>query len=179
MKNVRDKQKRGGKGQRGAAAVEFGLIAMVFFTLLLGIIEFGRFLYLWNTVQEVTRHAAREAVVRNFTPAQIDAVQRAAIFQPGTSGAVGLPGGGEVTNSTVSIEYLNAAGNVASPLPSGPADNIAACLDAARTASCIRFVEASINGVQYVPMIGLFPFLAIDIPASTVVMPAESLGYAP
>ena len=50
--------------QRGAAAVEFAIIAMLLFTVLFGIIEFGRLFYVINTVQEVTRRAAREAVVR-------------------------------------------------------------------------------------------------------------------
>lgn len=50
-------------GQRGVAAVEFALIAGLFFTLLIGIIEFSRVLFYWNTAAEVTRLAARSAVV--------------------------------------------------------------------------------------------------------------------
>lgn len=49
--------------QKGVAAVEFALIAIVFFTLLLGIIEFGRVLFTWNSVTEATRWGARLAVV--------------------------------------------------------------------------------------------------------------------
>lgn len=49
--------------QKGAAAVEFALIAIVFFMLLLGIIEFGRALFTWNSVAEATRWGARLAVV--------------------------------------------------------------------------------------------------------------------
>lgn len=49
--------------QRGATIVEFGLIAGVFFTLLLGIAEFSRVLFYWNTAAEVTRLGARMAVV--------------------------------------------------------------------------------------------------------------------
>ncbi|QYY30851.1 pilus assembly protein [Cupriavidus pinatubonensis] len=49
--------------QRGVAAVEFALIAGVFFTLLLGIVEFSRVLYYWNTASEATRLGARMAVV--------------------------------------------------------------------------------------------------------------------
>lgn len=162
--------------QRGAAAVEFALIAGVFFTLLLGIIELGRMLYLWNTVQEVTRHAAREAVVRWTT--EREAIKREAIFRGGTSGAVTLPAGPELTNANISILYLSSYNprTEASPWPDSAADNLVACLDPERSASCIRFVEAKVS-VQYVPMIGLFPFLAINIPASTVVMPAESMGF--
>lgn len=49
--------------QRGAAAVEFALIAMLLFTLLIGIMEFGRISYYWNAATEATRLGARLAVV--------------------------------------------------------------------------------------------------------------------
>lgn len=173
--------------QRGVSAVEFAIIATLFFTLLLGIMEFGRFMYLWNTVQEVTRKAAREAAVRDFTT-DVPAIQHEAIFQTGSTVTVGLPGGGEVTNLQVAIQYLNAAGTpiAAADMPGSSSDNIGFCLSNNAT-SCIRFVKASIcnlqndgvtcNSVSYSPMISLFPFLAINIPRSSVVMPAESLGY--
>lgn len=171
MRHLRDIQQPGGTRQRGAAAVEFALIAMVFFTLLLGIIEFGRFLYIWNTVQEVTRRAAREAVVLWVN--QSDTAKSRALF-----GGESLPAGAEITAESINIRYLNASKDEATPLPADATDNISACLDTNRASSCIRFVEASLTA-QYVPMVGLFTFLAIDIPPSTVVMPAESLGYTP
>jgi Flp pilus assembly protein TadG len=49
--------------QRGAAAVEFALVAIVFFMLLIGIVEMGRVLFTWNAVAEATRYGARVAVV--------------------------------------------------------------------------------------------------------------------
>lgn len=168
--------------QRGAAAVEFALIAIAFFTIFFSIIEFGRFFYLYNTVQEVTRCAARHAVVR-WTD-QVDGIQRACVFQPGSAGEVRLLGAPEVTNVKVSIRFINASGGTANPMPGSPGDNIVACLDPAAN-SCIRFVEASVQDcsgqscvpVQYLPMTGLFTFMAINIPNSTVRMPVESLGY--
>jgi hypothetical protein len=182
--------------QRGAATVEFALLAIVFFMALLGIMEFGRIMYIWNTTQEVTRHAAREAVVRDFT-SQTGAIKRESIFQGGTSGAVSLPAGVEITNATVRLVYLtvDAGGNrvaiTAGNMPADPADNISACNNAGRVfISCIRFVQACIavddtcaNFIQYQPMVLLLANLGIDlainIPASSVVMPAESLGFAP
>lgn len=170
--------------QSGVAAVEFGLIATLLFLLSLGIIEFGRFMYVWNTTQEITRHAAREAAVRNFDADSIDAIRREAIFSADTTGDVAVPGGPEIASTNVVIRYLNADGVPATPMPDNPEDNIAACLDVDRAASCIRYVEASVcmddgdcTPVPYQPLIGLFPLLAIDIPRSTVIMPAESLGY--
>lgn len=51
--------------QRGATAVEFALVAMMFFMLLLGIIEMGRVFFTWNRAAETTRLGARVAVVCN------------------------------------------------------------------------------------------------------------------
>ncbi|SRR6266536_4063542 len=182
--------------QRGAATVEFALLAIVFFMVLLGNMEFGRLMYVWNTTQEVTRHAAREAVVRDFT-SQTGAIKRESIFQGGTSGTVNLPAGVEITNATVRLVYLavDAGGNrvaiTAGNMPLDPADNISACNDILRvTISCIKFVQACIavddacvNSIPYQPMVLLLANLGIDlainIPASSVVMPAESLGFAP
>ena len=170
--------------ERGAAAVEFAIVAMLFFTVVLGIMEFGRILYVWNTVQEVTRRAAREAVVRSFADA--NKIQRSAVFNPESgSGTAYLPAGMEITSTSVKINYLNGSLAVASPMPTDPSDNISACNDATRAASCIRFVEACVavsgnctGSVQYVPMAGIFTFLAISIPVSSVIMPAESLGFS-
>lgn len=54
---------RSHKRQAGAAAVEFALIAIFFLTLLLGILEFGRVLFKYNSAVEATRYGARVAVV--------------------------------------------------------------------------------------------------------------------
>lgn len=51
------------QNQRGAAAVEFALVAIVFFMLLIGIVEMGRVLFTWNAMVEATRYGARVAVV--------------------------------------------------------------------------------------------------------------------
>jgi len=165
MKNYSRRQR-----QQGAAAVEFAIIALLLFTLLFGILEFGRLFYVYNTVQEVTRHAAREAVVRwvdnsNTSPAKV-----LALF-----GGTSIPAGAEITAANIDIQYLTASGAVPSPFPLSASDNIAACLTG--PAGCIALVQVSIIGANYAPMVGLFPFLNLPIPASTVTMPAESLGY--
>ena len=49
--------------QRGAHAVEFALVCLVFFTVLFGAAEMGRLMFYWNTAAEVTRLGARMAVV--------------------------------------------------------------------------------------------------------------------
>lgn len=158
--------------QRGAAAVEFAIVAVLLFTLLFAMIEFGRLFYVFNTVQEVTRRAAREAVVRWVDNSISSPAKSLALF--GTSS---MPAGAEVTTSNIKIEYLTATGVSPTPFPTSPGDNIASCLNG--PSGCIVLVRVSITNASYVPMLGLFPFLTFPIPASTVTMPAESLGYRP
>lgn len=159
-----------GRRQSGAAAVEFALICMVFFTLMFGALEFARLLYVYNSLQEVTRRAAREMTVRWID--EEAAVKTLALF-----GAAALPGGVEITASSINIEYLAADGSAVAVLPSDPSDNLSACGDATRTASCIDSVRVSINTVNYIPMLSLFSFLNLTLPSSSVTMHAESMGF--
>ncbi|RJG03665.1 TadE/TadG family type IV pilus assembly protein [Noviherbaspirillum sedimenti] len=156
--------------QRGAAAVEFAIVCLLFFTILFAILEFGRMLYVYNTMQEVTRRAARAAVVRWID--QTASIKSIALF-----GGTSIPAGAEVTADKINIAYLNKAGAVAAPLPVDPGDNLSACGDALRTAECIYTVRVSIDGVAYSPMVSLFSFLNIALPTSVVTMHAESLGF--
>lgn len=64
------------KAQRGAAAVEFGLVLVVFLALLIGIIEFARFLYVFNSAAEATRAGARTAVVSAMNSPAIEREMR-------------------------------------------------------------------------------------------------------
>lgn len=50
-------------GQRGAAIVEFAFVALIFMTILIGIMDFGRWLFTLNAAAEATRFGARLAVV--------------------------------------------------------------------------------------------------------------------
>lgn len=185
--------------QGGATAVEFAMVVVLLVVLLLGIVELGRFLYLFNTVQEVTRRAAREAVVSCTDQTTQNGIRSRAVLGNGSIGAL-LPAGGEVTDARVVIDYLDKNQvridrYIACPSPYN--GNILKC--EADDADCIKFVRVRVcsyqnqnrcDPVKYVPMIGLFspnpnnPLmgmryinLGIDIPGSTVIMPAESLGY--
>lgn len=177
-----------GARQRGAAAVEFGIVAIAFFLLFLGIVEFGRFFYLQNTVQEITRCAARQAVVHWKT--QEAEIARRCIFRD-SSGT--LMFGWEVQDIHVQLRYLHApdpdgTAAEATPDPDTPEGNISVCRVGG--AQCINFVEASLrcdsgancnastHRIVYDLMFGLIPLRGIEIPGSTVTMPAESLGFA-
>lgn len=157
--------------QAGAAAVEFAIVAIFFFTLLLGIIEFGRALYVFNTLQEATRNLARKAVVERVSVSSTNAFKRDNALFGGTA----LPGGAEVVVGNVTVQFLDADGDVLTG--SIPDDQFSECLTGGPR--CVAFVRARITGAQYQPMIaGFFPFLRIPLPESTVTMPAESMGEA-
>jgi Flp pilus assembly protein TadG len=57
--------------QHGVAAVEFALVAALFFTILIGTMEMGRVLFYWNSAAEATRLGARIAVVCDLDNANI------------------------------------------------------------------------------------------------------------
>ena len=175
--------------QQGVAAVEFALVSLfIFFPLLMGILEFGRTMYIWNTVQEITRHAARSAIITDFTnTSAMNLLRQNAIFRT-TAGK--LPAGPEISDTSVAISYLNLNLGVVDSTMTCPVKNISTCLTNPAASSCIRFVQASVcqpgtgqtNAcipVKYTPIVSFFSFLNINIPPSPVVMTVESLGFRP
>lgn len=67
-------------GQRGVLIVEFALLAMlVFLPLLLGIMEFSRWLFTLNAAAEATRWGARVAVVCNMNEMPVRQKMRATL----------------------------------------------------------------------------------------------------
>jgi Flp pilus assembly protein TadG len=79
--------------QHGVAAVEFAIVAMLFFMLLFGAIEMARLLWTWNAAAEATRLGARMAVVCDIGDSTIVDRMRSR-----------LPA---LTPSHVTIDYLN------------------------------------------------------------------------
>ncbi len=140
--------------QRGISTVEFAIVGLLFFTLLLGIIEAGRGFFVWNTIEEATRRAARVAAV---CPIGHSSVVRAAIFEAADGGTESpiLQG---MNTGNVNVEYLDESGAVTVTYP-----------DAA-------FVRVTIQGYSY-PL--FFPFSAFTVPESSTTVPVESLGYIP
>ena len=51
------------RSDEGAAAVEFALIAVILFTLLLGIVQFGYLFFQWNEITHAAREGARWAAL--------------------------------------------------------------------------------------------------------------------
>ncbi|GAA4872273.1 TadE/TadG family type IV pilus assembly protein [Serinicoccus chungangensis] len=71
--------------ERGAAAVEFALVALMLITLVFGAAEFGRLWFLQSTLAAAARDGAREMAVKND---QGDAQAAAQQVFPGAAVAV-------------------------------------------------------------------------------------------
>lgn len=74
------------RDERGAAAVEFALVVPILLVLVLGIVDFGRLLFIANSLTAAVREGGRELAT---LPTLADATRRAAIqarvvaaFQP-------------------------------------------------------------------------------------------------
>jgi hypothetical protein len=188
------KKRRPNTSQSGTAAVEFALLAMVFFTMVFGIIEVSRLLYVYNTLQDVTRRAASAAARVYPDSAAIEKIKQAAIFRdsPGEL-LLGYP----VSDKNIRLEYLalirDNTGKLSfskidlASLPSCAAQNRQICMSNPNAANCIRFVRASICDTadtaecQRVKSRMIVPL--VDVPVAlhkaTTITTAESLGYSP
>jgi len=180
------------KRQRGVASIEFAVVALLFFTILFGILEIARAVYLFNTLQEVTRRAAAIAANSRFDQASVDAVRSEALFRD-VNGNLIL--GDPITPAHLQIDYLSLARDPstkalslqpASPLPSCPAKNKLNCLTDPYSSSCIRFVRVRVcqpggaGDCAPVPYKMLFPLIdlsSVKLPQSTTIVPAQTLGF--
>jgi hypothetical protein len=175
------------KAQAGTAAIEFALLAVIFFTFVFGIIETARLLFVYNTLQEVTRRAAAAAV--NVYPRDTGAVasvRQHAIFReaPGD-----LMLAKPVTDEHIRLDYLRSDLSVIPPAswPVDAAANRQVCMINPRATTCIRFVQASVcdpeNAGECNAVIAemLLPFIDLRVPLhrATTILPVESLGYVP
>jgi len=185
--------------QSGVAAIEFALVASVFFTIVFGILEFARIIYMMNTLADVTRSAAKAAANIDWrNTSEMNLAKQRAIFRnaPGM-----LPFGDPVTDQHIRIDYmyLKQQGGTttmepieAGGMPTCPGRNRHNCLanpyggGAGSSDTCVRLVRARIcqpggsecTGVSYQMMIPLLS-LSFLLPKSTTIVSAETLGYHP
>lgn len=180
--------------QSGVAAVEFALVAVLFFTFVFGIVEVARAMYVFNTLQEVTRRAARAAANTDFSnAAALALVRQRAVFRA-SPGALLLAD--PVSDASIRIDYLSIhrgleGGQTMLPipdasLPASPADNRRLCLADPNNAQCIRLVRVRVcvpgeDGCARAPFRTLLPFveLPLSLHHATTIVAAESLGLLP
>ncbi|HEX8989585.1 MAG TPA: TadE/TadG family type IV pilus assembly protein [Rhodocyclaceae bacterium] len=146
-------------GERGSATVEFAVVAVLFLTLLLGIMDFGRMLFTWNAAAEATRWGARVAVVCDKADAGL-VLARMQTFLP------------QLTGANVVISWEN---------PEGVAD------PGCDPSNC-KGVQVSIynnpanpsdpNNFRIQPISPFMGFLMPPVPAFATYLPRESMQAA-
>ena len=140
------------RANRGVTSVEFAIVGALFLTVLFGVIEFGRTLFVMNTLTESTRRGARLAAV-------------CPVGDPAPANSAAFTGGGPVlagfSSSNVQVQYLDVNG--------------AAIASPSANFGSIRYVSVSITGFSQ-PL--FIPGLTLSVPMSgfTTTLPRESLG---
>ena len=146
----KNKFKQSRKHERGATLVEFSIAATVFLTLMFGVLEFGRALWLHNALSDAARRGARYAALH--TSGDVTAVRNVVVY--------GNPAGG--TNPLVQdlnpTTHVNVAYN-GYGLDSGT-------------------VTVSITNYQFQFVLPLLT-TSITMPSYATTLPAESAGLIP
>jgi Flp pilus assembly protein TadG len=87
--------------ERGAALVELAIGATVFLTVLFGVIEFGRALWVHNALSDAARRGARFAI--NNPVNSTDAVKNVVVFGDAAGGAKPLVD--HLSTDNVNVQY--------------------------------------------------------------------------
>ena len=137
------------RAQAGLAMIEFALVAIVFLAILIGIMEFGRWLFTLNAAVEATRWGARLAVVCGSPQDKIQ--------------------------SQVAL-MLRGGGNLSISMSSAAADSLPYPTTTCITSDCM--VTVKLVGAEFKPMVpflgGSWP-----IPEFTTTLSRESLAVFP
>src|SRR5215813_5426079 len=141
------------KNERGAALVEFAIVATVFLSVMFGVIEFGRLFWTHNALRDAARRGVRYAAIRKNDAAGMQAVKNVVVYGDPTGGSTPLVNG--LSTSNVSIEYVNYNGVQLS------------------SRATVKISNYQFNFA--VPLIGG----SITMPAYRTSLPGESVGYIP
>lgn len=153
---------------RGVYVVEFAIIGLAVFVLLLGVLEMGRLYFTVNGLDEVVRRGARLAAVCDpTTDEELQKIMRRAIFNDvesaGESSLIR-----SLQTAHVDLVYLGEDGT----LVANPKD-----LDGANGFRAIRYVQLRVDDFPFQLLIPGFGDLTL--PAFRATIPRESLGRHP
>lgn len=138
------------KYQAGTTVVEFALVAALFLTVLLGIMDFGRILFTWNSAAEATRLGARVSVVCDKGAASVLAQMQK--FVP-------------VTSANVKINWYDGNGNISTTCDSTSCAGVA-----------VSISGLTITPVSPLTWIG---FSSLSVPGFSTYLPREIMGQDP
>jgi Flp pilus assembly protein TadG len=163
------------KDQRGASMAEFVIVAGLFFTLIVGIIEFGRLLYTHNALADAARRAARYAVLHEKND---PCVQYVAVYGETHVTKSGSPGSFTCTASGPALINGMTTGNVT--VAWAGADQDADPSTPPDTDYGMNLGTATVTIVNYDFTLSI-PFFRqrIRMPAYRTTLTAESAGETP
>jgi Flp pilus assembly protein TadG len=96
--------------ERGSAILEFGLIAVVLFAFIFGIIDFGRALFTYHFVANAAREGARYASVRGYACGQ-NSEFAGSMECPASQITIQTYVQGEASGSGLNQNFLNVTAN--------------------------------------------------------------------
>lgn len=193
--NFRRRTGRMHRKEAGVAAVEFAILAIVFFMLVFGVLELARAMYVFNTMHDATRYAANAASMTSHRDVTaLNHIRQSSIFRTSPGELIlGTP----INDKNVRIDYMalrrREDGSMflaeipPGSLPTCPRRNREICMSDPNAANCIRFVRARIclddddsqcAPALFRPIVPLIP-VVFDVPRATTIRPAESLGSLP
>jgi Flp pilus assembly protein TadG len=147
------KTKTNRKNERGAALVEFAIVATVFLSVMFGVIEFGRLFWTHNALRDAARRGVRYAATRRNDAAGIQAVKNVVVYGDPNGGSTPVVPG--LSTGNVNVEHVNYNGVQLSSRST-----------------------VSISSYQFqfsVPLLGG----TMTLPAYRTSLPGESAGYVP
>lgn len=154
------------KNERGTTVAEFAVVALLFFIIIIGIIEFGRLLYTHNALTDAARRGARFAALHKEI--EIDKVKNEVVYGSRID-AEGNPTGAPVINGLttdmVEVEFLG------KPLNEDGSERTAYGTNLGTT-------TVKIEGYTFdllIPLVGR----QLTMPAYSTTLTAESAGEMP
>ncbi|KLN62733.1 TadE/TadG family type IV pilus assembly protein [Vibrio sp. VPAP30] len=146
------------KKQKGVSVIEFTIVSTALLLILFSVIEIGRYVYSLQTINDITRVAARLATVCRVE----DQNDIPALAIPDYA-----PGG--LTAENIVIDYLDESGSV-----------INGTLTDDDVFSTIRYVRARVVDFEY-QFTGLLSFVnftgLLAVPEFETIRPRENLGH--
>ena len=156
--------------QQGLTTVEMAIVGALMMIMLFALLEFGRLLWTWGTLAEVTRHTARAAAV-----CQDDqAVHNVAVFgNIHGNGSKMLP---DLTAAHINLEYLDVV-DVENPDALEGEPQFVRVVNIVDINDEPQLVRVSIVDYEIrlaIPMVNV----SLTAPPFTTTQPVESLGKA-
>jgi hypothetical protein len=160
------------QSERGSSIAELAVVALLFFMMIFGIIEFGRLLYTHNALADATRRGARFAVLHpGITDADKLAVKREVVYgSKATFDEDGMTASSPLINGlTVDMVEVTFEGEDLDGDPDTPPTSFGSNLGSAT----VKIVGYSFN--LGIPVIGR----ALSMPDYVTTLSAECAGEIP